>query len=132
MKPIIYIEKVSIQTSQVHKLTIDEEALASASTKSPTTTRAAGGLLMQPRDMINAETSKLITLPPTVTIDDVKRREDRMEEQKEQERMLAREEKERERERQMVLEASKSEDFPFYFASIAYNLVCPFFRVSSS
>ena len=113
-------------------MTIDEEALASASTKSPTTTRAAGGLLMQPRDMINADTSKLITLPPTVTIDDVKRREDRMEEQKEQERMLAREEKERERERQMVLEASKSEDFPFYFASIAYNLVCPFFRVSSS
>ena len=112
-------------------MTIDEEALASASTKSPTTTRAAGGLLMQPRDMINADTLKLITIPPTVTIDDVKRREDRMEEQKEQERMLAREEKERERERQMVLEASKS-SLLFGIECIPFNLVCPLFRVSSS
>ena len=118
-------------------MTIDEEALASASTKSPTPTRAAGGLLMQPRDMINADTSKLITLPPTVTIDDVKRREDRMEEQKEQERMLAREEKERERERQMVLEASKSSDLLtvsllFRIDCIQFVTVCPLFRVSSS
>ena len=92
--------------TMVHKLTIDDTLKSSsagggdgAATPVKTT-----GHLISPQDMINADTSKLISKVPTVTIDDVKKREDKIHQEAESERMAARAEAERERERQLVLE----------------------------
>ena len=92
--------------TMVHKLTIDDNLNGSsggggdgAATPVKTT-----GHLISPQDMINADTSKLISKVPSVTIDDVKKREDKIHQEAESERMAARAEAERERERQLVLE----------------------------
>ena len=65
--------------------------------KGPKTTFPAAGHLKHPQDMINADTSKLISKVPTVTIDDFIAREDKLQEEEQSERMAARAEEERAR-----------------------------------
>ena len=59
--------------------------------------------MMHPQDMINADTSKLISKVPTVTIDDFIAREDKLQEEEQSERMAARAEEERARQTGILL-----------------------------